>query len=209
MPTMKKPGVRTPRSRDEIKQETREALVRAASELFRTEGLDVSLDRVCAHAGYTRGAFYVHFRDRDDLIAVVMERVGLALLDTLLGKEDAEDDFFVLVQRFLHTVSSGQYPISRTGLRPYQLMDACARAEDVRLQYLRLNQVSVSRLATILQRGQKKGHIRQDLAAETVAQLLMAIVVGMQTILDLDMPLDLPGIARNMQRMLTPLPTAA
>lgn len=202
---MKKPAVRMPRSRDEAKQETREALIRAAAELFKSEGLDASLDAVCARAGYTRGAFYVHFRDRDDLISVVMERVGNALLDSLLGKEGDDEDFFTLVQRFLHTVSSGQYPISREGgLRPYQLMDACARSEAVRRQYVSLKQLSVTRLAAALKRGQEKGQIRRDLEPDALAQLMMGIVVGMQTMLDLEMPLDLPRAAQTMLAMLAP-----
>jgi AcrR family transcriptional regulator len=202
---MKKPAVRMPRSRDEAKQETREALIRAAAELFKSEGLDASLDAVCARAGYTRGAFYVHFRDRDDLISVVMERVGNALLDSLLGKEGDDEDFFTLVQRFLHTVSSGQYPISREGgLRPYQLMDACARSEAVRGQYVRLKQLSVTRLAAALKRGQAKGQVRRDLDPDALAQLMMGIVVGMQTMLDLEMPLDLPRAAQTMLAMLAP-----
>jgi AcrR family transcriptional regulator len=206
-PAAKKPAAQAPLSREAAKQETRAALIGAASALFRREGLDVSLDAVCAHAGYTRGAFYVHFKDRDALLSAVMERVGNDLLDTLLGKEDGDDDFLTLVQRFLQTVSSGKYPVSRAGgLRPYQLMDACARSDDVRRQYLRLKQVSVTRLAAILRRGQDRGQIRSDLGADAIAQLLMSIVVGLQTLLDLDMSLNLPGIAQTALQMLAPPP---
>ena len=34
-----------------------------------------SLNAICDRAGFTRGAFYVHFRDRDELVAAVVERV--------------------------------------------------------------------------------------------------------------------------------------
>ena len=50
--------------RDAAKKETRSALIRAALKLFHEEGFDgPSLDAICARAGYTRGAFYVHFKD--------------------------------------------------------------------------------------------------------------------------------------------------
>ena len=56
------------RRRRETKQETREALISAALAEFAEHGFDApSLDAICARAGYTRGAFYVHFRDRSDL----------------------------------------------------------------------------------------------------------------------------------------------
>ncbi len=54
-----------PVSRDETKQRTRDALIQAGLELFTEQGLDVpSLDAICDRAGFTRGAFYVHFADR-------------------------------------------------------------------------------------------------------------------------------------------------
>ena len=63
-------------ARELTKQETREALLRAGMELFAEQGLDVpSLDALCARAGFTRGAFYVHFADREEFIVAVMERI--------------------------------------------------------------------------------------------------------------------------------------
>jgi AcrR family transcriptional regulator len=48
------------------KPETREALITAGMELFAKHGLDKPrLDDICEHAGFTRGAFYVHFEDRE------------------------------------------------------------------------------------------------------------------------------------------------
>jgi TetR/AcrR family transcriptional regulator, transcriptional repressor for nem operon len=76
-------GGRTGRGgpRGESKQKTRAALLRAALELFAEQGLDLpSLDAICDRAGFTRGAFYVHFRDRDDLLVAAMDKVGEAFL---------------------------------------------------------------------------------------------------------------------------------
>jgi AcrR family transcriptional regulator len=47
------------------KQGSREALVRAAEDLFIAHGFDEpSLSAICERAGYTRGVFYVHFKTR-------------------------------------------------------------------------------------------------------------------------------------------------
>jgi AcrR family transcriptional regulator len=49
-------------AREAGKRETREALLRAAMDEFAEKGRDLpSLDASCARAGFTRGAFYVHF----------------------------------------------------------------------------------------------------------------------------------------------------
>lgn len=202
---MKKPSDRTPRARDAAKQDTRDALLRAATELFRQDGLDASLDAVCARAGYTRGAFYVHFRDRDDLLSAVIARIVHELIDTLLGAEGSDEDFLVLVRRFLDTVAGGHYPISpEGGLRPYQLLDACARSGTVRLQYTRLIEAGMARLAAAVARAQARGELRADVPAGEVARLLMGLVLGMQTLMDLAMPLDLPAMARLLLALLSP-----
>jgi AcrR family transcriptional regulator len=71
-----------PRSREEAKRETREALLLAGIAEFSERGLaEPSLDAICSRAGYTRRAFYVHFRVRDDFISAVMEQVLGDFLD--------------------------------------------------------------------------------------------------------------------------------
>ncbi|HEY1929276.1 MAG TPA: TetR family transcriptional regulator [Caulobacteraceae bacterium] len=56
---------------------TREAIVRAAADLIRSEGLsEVSVANVMAAAGLTHGGFYRHFRDRDQLVAEATASAG-------------------------------------------------------------------------------------------------------------------------------------
>lgn len=56
---------------------TRARLIAAAAELFGKDGIAaVSLDRIAAHAGVTKGAIYGNFKDKDDLIYAVAEQFG-------------------------------------------------------------------------------------------------------------------------------------
>lgn len=196
-------SVRSVRPREAAKQETRDALLQAATDLFRNDGLDASLDAICARAGYSRGAFYVHFQDRDALLSAVIERILGQLIDTLFGRDEEAEDFPLLVQRFLSTVASGHYPISRDGaLRPWQLLDACARSKAVRAQYLSLIATGERRLAIAIARAQARGELRADVPAAAVANLLMGMTLGMQTMLDLQVPLDLPAQAALVMQLL-------
>jgi AcrR family transcriptional regulator len=117
--------------RDESKQQTREALVAAALELFAEDGLDASLDAICERAGYTRGAFYVHFPDRDALLVAVMEKVGERFLsavfegpvgdgakpheepDEPLAKSESLPTSILagVVGRFISAIDAGRYPL--------------------------------------------------------------------------------------------------
>ena len=76
----------TGRRRALTKRETRAALLDAGLAEFAAHGLDTpSLDAICARAGFTRGAFYVHFRDREDFVVAVMERELATFLDVMIA----------------------------------------------------------------------------------------------------------------------------
>lgn len=184
------PKKKQPRTRAETKHETREALVHAATRLFAERGFDTpSLDDICERAGYTRGAFYVHFRDRDDLVTAVMEKVGHTFLDAIVGTE--EDDLATIAQRFVGALASGAYPLTRRGgIRPYQLLDACARSPAIRKQYVALVEETIGRLGRATKVAQRNKHIRADLSADGVALLLVTVVIGVQTLMDLEVPID-------------------
>ena len=196
-----------PLTREEAKQASREALIQAAMDLFARKGLDVSLDDLCAHAGYTRGAFYVHFNDRDELLCAVMERVGANVLDSLLGPDQSasHDNLSSITQRFLTALVSGHYPLTRRGgMRPYQLLDACARSPAIRDLYVSLVDNSTKRLGGSIRESQRLRQVRNDTDADQLAMLLLATVIGLHTLYDLDMPVDLARGAQTLFQLLAP-----
>ena len=175
--------------------------------LMPQRGLDVSLDDLCQHAGYTRGAFYVHFSSRDDLILEVMTRIGEQMMDTLLGERDHADpaDLFTVAARFLPALFNGDYPLTRHGaMRPYQLLDACHRSASIQKRYLELARQSIERLAANVIESQNKGQIRQDLDAEQLSSLIVAMVIGIHTLYDLDFPMDLDNGLRTFLALVSP-----
>jgi AcrR family transcriptional regulator len=191
-------------TRDAAKRETREALIDAGMALFGRKGLDApSLDEICECAGFTRGAFYVHFRDRDDFLEAVMARVGKSFLDAVLGSGETDEDLTPTVQRFVREVASGGYPLTREGgVRPHQLLDACVRSPRVRSRYVALVMESLARIAKLVQNGQRKGTLRGDVGAEHVATIVLAGVIGAQTMIELQVPFDLAEGAGVFMRLL-------
>ncbi|WP_068801813.1 TetR family transcriptional regulator [Corynebacterium phoceense] len=59
----------------------RDALIDAAIELFRTQGPEVTLDRVAERAGVGIATLYRNFADKDALAIACTERMGLAFLE--------------------------------------------------------------------------------------------------------------------------------
>jgi TetR/AcrR family transcriptional repressor of nem operon len=207
MPSSKHSRRRKPsESRAEAKAETREALVDAAAALFGKEGLDApSLDDICARAGYTRGAFYVHFKSRDALIVAVIERNTRRLLDAIVG--DAGGDLAAVVRRFAESVATGRY--ARGGaVRLHHLLDACARSRLLRERQHAQLDTTRARLAAVTEAAQSADVLRDDVPAADVALLLTALVLGVEQLLELDYPFDVRAGATALLRLLRPRSTA-
>jgi len=175
-------------SRAETKLATRAALIEAALEEFARHGLDASLDAICARAELTRGAFYVHFADRDALIVAVMNHVlggfVTALTGPRTGIEAAIRLFFAAVQARAPAVHAGR------GLRFYHLMDACHRTPPVGEAYRALIATGRAQLAQGLAADQAAGRVRADIAAPALAELMTALALGVVAMLELELPLD-------------------
>ncbi|MDB4967345.1 MAG: Transcriptional regulator, TetR family protein [Myxococcales bacterium] len=185
-----------PVSRQEAKVATREALIDAGMVAFGDEGLDASLDGICARAGFTRGAFYVHFRDRDDFLVAIMDRVGEEFLEALFAPAEPlagePPSLTAIVVRFLDAIRSGRYPLTKKGgVRPHQLLQACARSTVVRARYVALIDASRDHVAQLVKRDQRN-EVRSDVEPHEIATLLLAAVIGAQTMMELEVPLD-PG----------------
>jgi TetR/AcrR family transcriptional regulator, transcriptional repressor for nem operon len=190
--------------RAEAKQKTRDRLIEAGIELFASEGLDgPSLDAICEHAGYTRGAFYVHFKDRDDFLAAVMEAVGRPLLDVLLADRRAELDLELTVKTFVELVADGTYPLAPSGsVKPHQLLDACARSERVRELYVKLTEEAIDRVARIVRSSQEQKRVRGDVRPKTLASTLVALVIGAQIMMELGLEIDVKALSRGALALL-------
>jgi TetR/AcrR family transcriptional repressor of nem operon len=193
-----------PSGRQATKEETREALVVAGLLEFSEKGLDApSLDAICARAGFTRGAFYVHFRDRDDLLVAVVERILNTSRDAIIGGDDAPTDLEQTLARYVSAVAANSPAIGGTGeWRFRHTLGACARLPALRARYVELQRQAVDRIAGAARAGQRAKRVRSDVSAETLAELLMLLNLGIASAIDLRMPFDLLGGGRGLAKLL-------
>jgi AcrR family transcriptional regulator len=193
---------RARRPRDVSKQETREALIAAGISAFREEGLDApSLDSICARAGYTRGAFYVHFKDRDDFLIAVMSTVVQGFMDAMIATGDAALDLQKTIDTFVGAVTSSGLPM-HGGVPFHQMLAACARSKRVRERYVQVLREAVERVAGAASEGQGAGTVRTDVDAKHLAMILIGIVSGVQVLIDLEYPLPFEAAAADLSKML-------
>ena len=135
------------------KRETREALIQAGIAELAAKGLqEPSLDAICARAGYTRGAFYVHFEDREDFVAAVMERVLSGFLDAVIDPGSGEHDLADTLAGF-----AGALPGAGRAIQLHRLIEACARSPRIRERWVALVREATLRVAKAVERGTGRG----------------------------------------------------
>jgi AcrR family transcriptional regulator len=191
---------------------TREALILAATAEMAMHGLDnSSLDAICARAGLTRGAFYVHFHHRNDLVAAVVDRVISHNQAALLG--DRDGDLRQIILRFIARVVAGDpTAVGTASWRFRHTLAACARVPAVRARYLALQAKGVERVAESVRAGQRAGTLRGDVGAQQMAEILVTLSLGISAALDLGMPIDLLAGGAALERLLaapSPSPPSA
>jgi AcrR family transcriptional regulator len=197
---------RAGKSRDDAKRETREALIAAGIAAFSAEGIDApSLDSICARAGYTRGAFYVHFKDRDDFLIAVMSAALASFIDAIVASGDAAMDLEKTVAMFVGAVKSGVFPMSG-GVYFHQFIAACTRNESVRTRYIEVLYEAARRVTATVAAGQGAGTVRNDVSAENLALLLIAVVGGVGGFLEVKFPVAevIDGAAADLVKLLRP-----
>ena len=180
--------------RSDNKAATREALVDAALAEFADHGLDgPSLDAICARAGFTRGAFYVHFADREAILVAVMERVIGAWLAIVVAT--AEPGFEATIDRFgdafAGVIRGEAEPALTASAKHFHLvLEACHRSPVVRERFTTMLGAGTAAIAAIARQGQAAGTLRSDLDAEATAPLLTALVLGLLAMVEAGVPIE-------------------
>jgi len=194
---------RQPRAREETKQATRVALINAGITEFAHHGFEVSLDQICARAKLTRGAFYVHFADRDAFIVAVMQHVLGGFVTALTGPTTSLD-LATSIRLFIAAVRSRAPVVSGgAGLRFHHVLEACRRSKAIGNTYRGVVAVARSTIVAAIIRDRAAGKVHRDRDPDGLADLMVAIALGMLAVNELDLPVDLDRLEAAMLGVLT------
>lgn len=204
-------------TREATKRETRRALVEAALHEFAERGFDApSLDSICARAGFTRGAFYVHFSSRDELVSAAMERAIGTFVERIMPDDDAALDIGTTIAAFADVVVPGlirdmQDGLSGPGLAigtdivpgpPFhKFLEACVRSEAVREGMAQAMARVVDRLQMAGESAQRQQLMRDDVRAQDVATLLLLTALGVFSATELGLSLDVDALRDTALRL--------
>ena len=159
--------------------ETRQRLLDSALNVFARNGYErATVDEIVREAGFSKGAFYVHFESKEDLFwEMLQERIDKQqelfrqALDASLSVEENE-------RRVLQTVFDDErtIPLGRAvfleftahGMRNEKVAERLAE------MYGRWHAFVVEALTM----GQEAGRVRQDIDVSLLASVIMAIIEG-------------------------------
>lgn len=184
----------------------RQRILEAASEVFATRGLNVTLDDIADHAGVGVGTVYRRFPSKDDLIDALFEdRLAemVATFELGLSNPDPWEGFVTALTGAVEQLSANQ------GLSQLLLTDQNnSHAERCRDQFRPLGQ-------QLVERAQRTGELREDLQGTDLPMIMTMLGTVAHLARELDpevwrrfLTITIDGL-RTRREAPTPLPRPA
>jgi AcrR family transcriptional regulator len=160
-------------------QVRREQIAEAALTLIASQGLRrLSMGAVARRVGLVPSGIYRHFKNKDELLDAVLDRVEQRLLANVKASRDehsnALDALRDVLMRHIRYLREGKV-ISVP--RMIFSEDAHADNPDRKRRALRVLKQYTGQVGEIVRLGQSQGCIRPDLDVQTVTMMLFGIVV--------------------------------
>lgn len=161
------------------REETRERLLEAATAVFARSGFDrATVDEIVREAGFSKGAFYVHFESKEDLFWAMLEdhidRQQEAFRQTADHSRPLSENVRSILSAVFGLVQDDPFWTSLV----MEFGAHAGRNEKVRerlaLMYERWREL----IRAMLNTGRDAGLIRSDIDVEFTATMLIATVEG-------------------------------
>ena len=164
---------------------TRQRLIAAASRQFARRSYSmVSLDDILAEAELTKGAMYFHFSSKQALALAIIDdftEMSRAAVTELLARKMSGLE--TLVDLFyLRAVQNTQNEVARAGVRLLETLDNTTAVPST------LWQTWIEFVTTLIQKAVVEGYVVDHTDPEDIANMLVALWVGMRRISDPDQP---------------------
>lgn len=197
------------RIRAEAKEATRRALLRAGlDETVRHGGVVPSIEAICANAGFTRGAFYVHFESRDNFVVQMLEWVVADIFQTIFANAGQGDpDLRGIIGRFTEALVHREWPdVSDIRSAYLSVLAGLRQSKGVQERHADLMNAAIARLEHAIREGQKSGEVRGTLDPHSIARLLLLLGIGLIVWDDVGIPVDATALGESFLALIASLP---
>ncbi len=184
---------------------TRERLIIAAMNEFAEKGFrDPSIHDICKRAGFTRGAFYANFVDRDELIGAVMDKkLSGFMSETIEG--DQMGDVPTMIINFVMAATGKAWEVEGSvRWRFHHSLEACAASDPVRIKYLEAVDRMRAHIKAQVIIGQRDGRVRRDVDAGAITGMMVGLAYGGIVMTELGASYDFAPVAAGILQILAP-----
>ena len=160
------------------REETRQKLLDSALQVFARNGYErATVDEIVREAGFSKGAFYVHFETKEDLFWEMLEERITAQQETFRQVVDTS----LSVQENERRILEQAFNMSAHPLGPAVILEFTAhgmRNDKVREQLARMYERWHTFVVETLTAGRELGVVRKDIDLMLLASTIMALFEG-------------------------------
>jgi AcrR family transcriptional regulator len=172
------PTVEAPTKKRRSREETRQRLLDAAIKVFALNGYErATVDEIVREAGFSKGAFYVHFESKEDLFwEMLQERID-AQQELFRQAMDENESVAENERRILEAM----FTMSKGPIGPAILLEFTAhgmRNEKVRERLSAMYERWHAFAVETIEQGRASGKVRADVDPSLLASVLIAIFEG-------------------------------
>jgi AcrR family transcriptional regulator len=170
-----------PLTAERRRQQTRDYLLQAAAQVFAERGYHAaSIDEVAAAAGYTKGAVYSNFKNKEDLFLALIEsaynqelaRLRTAYEGSDVPPENRLSDFVGLVRDQLDNMPDN-WGMLRQEFNLYAMRNPAARA-----RLTELEEMDIAVISDLIRDGRTRMGVDVDESPESAARIVVALFQG-------------------------------
>ncbi|MBS1989901.1 MAG: TetR/AcrR family transcriptional regulator [Cyanobacteria bacterium SZAS LIN-3] len=171
--------------REDKREATRQEILNAAAELFRTKGYDsTSVDDIVVAANLAKGTFYYHFQKKEDLVLALQEsqlKEGATIARNALANGESPRtvlfDYLAKVATWTEDNSELSRALFRHKFEKMKNHNQCPDGEDhgpppsIKTYFIDL-------MIEIIEAAQKAGELRSDMKAAEIVQVVVPVVMS-------------------------------
>lgn len=167
-----------PKLSPDAKVERRRNIVRAAWRRAADSGFrGLTVDEVCDEAGVSKGAFYVYFSEKRDLLLAMLEEEGAALQAVMADLETAEITWIQRLQRLMRSMLERSADPAHLHVR-VDLWATMGGDETVRAAFVSVIRRQREALRGWIERAAAAGELA-DVQSNPLAAILIALGDGL------------------------------
>lgn len=153
--------------RQDVSEERKEQILDAAEQVFTQKGLDLArMDDIAEATGLSKGALYLYFKSKDDLIIAILDRIFLHVFKQLDAREENEMSATEAIFQFTEDAIRDYKMMLRLMPVAYEFLALAFRNKTVQKALRQYFRHYMEVLVPIIQRGIDAGEFRQVDARE-------------------------------------------